>query len=76
MVVYDIAPPYKQNWTFLKLVLDSESARRRKFVLTTANEKLLREVVGEDMQVYEIAEKPDNLESILNAVRRTLNEAS
>jgi DNA-binding NtrC family response regulator len=74
VVVYDIAPPYKQNWTFLKLVLDSDTARRRKFVFTTANKQLLREATGEDMDVYEIAEKPDNLDAILNAVKRTLNE--
>ena len=70
VIIYDIAPPYLENWTFLKLILQTEAAAGRKFVLTTANERLLRDVAGADIEVFEIAEKPDNLNAILNAVKR------
>jgi CheY-like chemotaxis protein len=70
VIIYDIAPPYHENWNFLKLVLDTDVAKGRKFVLTTANERLLREAAGKDIEVFEIAEKPDNLNAILTAVRR------
>jgi len=70
VIIYDIAPPYLENWTFLKLILQTEAAAGRKFVLTTANERLLREVAGADIDMLEIAEKPDNLNAILNAVKR------
>ena len=70
VIIYDIAPPYLENWTFLKLILQTEAAAGRKFVLTTANERLLRDVAGAGIEVFEIAEKPDNLNAILNAVKR------
>jgi CheY-like chemotaxis protein len=73
VVVYDIAPPYRENWNFLKLVLDTETAKKRRFVVTTANLRLLREAAGEAIQVIEIAEKPDNLEQILQAVKQAVS---
>ena len=72
IIVDDIAPPYLENWNFLKLILDTETAKRRKFVLTTANEKLLKEVVGDSVNFFELSEKPANLEAVLSAVKRSI----
>jgi len=74
-VIYDIAPPYRENWNFLKLILDTHSAKRRCFVLTTANERLLRDVVGHQITVLEISEKPYSLDSILRAVQSSIKAA-
>src|SRR5438309_1740826 len=74
-VIYDIAPPYRENWNFLKLILDTQSAKRRHFILTTANERLLRDVVGNQIKVSEISEKPYTLESILNTVKSSIKAA-
>src|SRR5687767_6306113 len=46
VVVYDVSIPYEKNWTFLRLLLDSETMRGRKVVLTTTNKKRLEELVG------------------------------
>jgi hypothetical protein len=56
----------------LKLILDTETAKTRKFVLTTANEKLLRDVVGDGVNFFELSEKPSILESVLSAVKRSI----
>lgn len=46
VIIYDISIPYEKNWTFLRLLLDSESMRGRKLVLTTTNKRRLDELVG------------------------------
>ena len=71
-IVYDIAPPYLENWNFLKLVLNLDAMKNRKVVLTTANEKLLREVTGNEVSLFELSEKPYTLEAIVDAVKRSL----
>src|SRR5215211_2277082 len=37
VLVYDISIPYDKNWTFLRLLLDTDHMRGRKVVLTTTN---------------------------------------
>ena len=43
VIVYDVSIPYDKNWTFLRLLLDSESMHGRKVVLTTTNKNRLEE---------------------------------
>jgi hypothetical protein len=52
----------------LRLLLDSESMRGRKVVLTTTNKKRLEELVGAT-DAFEIVGKPYDLEQIVNAVK-------
>lgn len=51
MIVYDVSIPYEKNWAFLRLLLDSESMRGRKVVLTTTNKQRLEELVGAHRRV-------------------------
>ena len=71
VIVYDIAPPYRDNWTFLQLILSSEAMKKRRFVFTTANKQLLQEIVGQTLDAFEISEKPYALNSIVEAVKRS-----
>ena len=71
VIVYDIAPPYRENWTFFQLLHNTEAAKNRSFVLTTANKQLLKETAGPGIDVFEVSEKPDTLESIVKAVQRS-----
>jgi len=71
VIVYDISIPYDQNWTFLRLLLDTESMRGRKVVVTTTNKDRLEELVG-PTQAIEIVGKPYDLERIVGAVKSAM----
>jgi DNA-binding NarL/FixJ family response regulator len=73
-IIYDIAIPYEQNWTFLKLLLDSEHMRGRKVVLTTTNKKRLEELVG-PTDALEIVGKPYDIDEIVRAVKAALGKS-
>src|ERR1041384_4467340 len=54
VILYDIGPPYGESWAFLQTLLSLEQVKDRKFVLTTTNEKVLRQIIGADPPVFEI----------------------
>jgi DNA-binding NarL/FixJ family response regulator len=72
VMVYDISIPYDENWTFLKLLLDSEHMRGRRVVVTTTNKKRLEELVG-PTDAFEIVGKPYDIDKIVEAVKAALN---
>lgn len=74
VLVYDVAIPYDNNWTFLKLLLDSEHMRGRKVVVTTTNKKRLEELVG-PTDAFEIVGKPYDIDAIVRAVKTALGKA-
>lgn len=73
-IIYDITIPYDKNWTFLKLLLDSEHMRGRKVVLTTTNKKRLEELVG-PTDAFEIVGKPYDIDEIVRAVKTALGKS-
>ena len=73
VIIFDITPPYGENWEFLQMLLQDDAAKNREFVLTTANERLLKEIAGPDIDAFEISEKPYDIHVIVEAVRRKLN---
>ena len=59
VMVYDVAPPYDTNWTFLRLMRNSKVMQGRAFVVTTTNKRALEELIGPN----------DAVELALQAVR-------
>ena len=51
VVIFDLSPPYDQNWDFFKVMRDHNSMWGRGVVLTTTNKNRLDEVLGEDSYV-------------------------
>jgi DNA-binding NtrC family response regulator len=74
VIVYDISLPYEQNWTFLRLLLDTESMQGRRVVVTTTNKSRLDELVG-PTDAIEIVGKPYDLDRIVEAVKNALATA-
>jgi DNA-binding response OmpR family regulator len=74
VIVYDVSIPYEKNWAFLRLLLDSDSMRGRKVVLTTTNKQRLEELVG-PTDAFEIVGKPYDLDQIVGAVKAKIGKA-
>ncbi len=72
IVVYDVGHPYKENWTFLKLLMSTEAGKSTKFFLTTTNKTLLRKAAGSDIDVFELSEKPYDIDVMVESVKRLL----
>ena len=71
VIIYDIAPPYEENWKFFQLVKDSKEAEGRQFILTTTNKAALHKLVGE-IDAIEILGKPFDLDEIATVARQKL----
>jgi DNA-binding response OmpR family regulator len=71
VVIFDISPPYAPNWTFFRLLHNLKAMEGRPIVLTTTNRQALEAVAG-GLEVFELIEKPYDLDTILQAVRQGL----
>ena len=71
VLIYDISPPYEENWSFLNLLISSDEMRGRRVVVTTTNKGVLDELVGHT-DAIEIHGKPYDLEIIVSAVERAV----
>jgi DNA-binding response OmpR family regulator len=75
VVIFDISPPYWENWRFFKTLRDGKAMEGRGMVLTTTNRKRLDETVGEDSDAFEIVGKPYDLDQIKGAIHLALKRA-
>jgi DNA-binding response OmpR family regulator len=64
VVVFDISPPYDENWKFFKTMRDSDMMRGRGLVLTTTNKSRLDEVLGADSHALEVVGKSEDMKQI------------
>ena len=76
VVIFDISPPYDENWQFFKTMRDSEVMRGRGSVLTTTNKNRLDEVLGTDSQALEVVGKPKDLKEIQGAIAAETQKAN
>ena len=75
VVIFDISPPYEQNWTFFRTFRDDAAMQGRGLVLTTTNKDRLDEVVGHDSRAIEVVGKPYDLQQIMTAIAVALGQA-
>jgi DNA-binding NtrC family response regulator len=71
VIIYDIAPPYDENWKFFQVIKDSKEAEGRQFILTTTNKAALEKLVGE-IGAIEILGKPFDLDEVVTVARKKL----
>jgi hypothetical protein len=64
VVVFDISPPYDENWKYYTTMRDSDAMRGRGSVLTTTNKNRLDEVLGSDSHALEVVGRPKDLKLI------------
>jgi DNA-binding response OmpR family regulator len=75
VVIFDISPPYRENWAFFKTLRNGTGMEGRGLVLTTTNKERLDETVGKDSEAFEIVGKPYDLDQIQTAIRDALKAA-
>ena len=68
VVVYDIGPPYEENWEIFQ-VCRATSMRDRRFVITSANPARVERLAGRDERIFEIVDQPFDLDNIVHAVK-------
>jgi DNA-binding response OmpR family regulator len=68
VVIFDISPPYQENWDFFKTLRNVKAMEGRGLVLTTTNKKRLDETAGKDSEAFEIVGKPYDLDQIKIAI--------
>lgn len=76
VVVYDIAPPYEQNWRLFQHFRSLPAFRYAKYLLTTTNIERVHEVIGETPVMYEIVGKPFDLARVVDEVKRIIADDS
>jgi DNA-binding NarL/FixJ family response regulator len=69
VVIFDISPPYDENWKFFKTMRDANEMVGRGSVLTTTNKDRLDEVLGTDSHALEVVGKVEDLSLIAEAIK-------
>ena len=75
VVIFDISPPYDQNWQFFKTMRDAKTMKGRGMILTTTNKNRLDEVLGEDSHALEVVGRPKDLNEIDAAIKEETRKA-
>ena len=69
VVIFDISPPYAENWAFFLTVRDAAEMHGRGVVLTTTNKRQLDELSGEDSYAFEVTGTLMNRALILQEIQ-------
>src|SRR5580692_2526773 len=75
VVIFDLSPPYDENWKFFKTMRDAKTMKGRGVVLTTTNKARLDEVLGEDSHALEVVGRPRDLQQIDVAIKAETRKA-
>jgi DNA-binding response OmpR family regulator len=75
VVIFDLSPPYDENWRFFKTMRDAKTMQGRGMVLTTTNKARLDEVLGEDSHALEVVGRPTELQQIDGAIKAETRRA-
>jgi DNA-binding response OmpR family regulator len=68
VVIFDISPPYEENWLFFTVLRDRQAMKGRGLILTTPNKARLDETMGKDSAAAEIVGKPYDLDQLKVAI--------
>lgn len=72
-ILYDIPPPYAENWAFYQDVRALPAARPHRFIVTTTNKRVLEALAG-PTDAIEFIGKPFDLAEIAERVHAALGE--
>jgi hypothetical protein len=76
VVIFDLSPPYDENWRYFKTMRDANTMKGRGVVLTTTNKNRLDEVLGEDSLALEVVGRAKDLGEIDAAIKSETRSAA
>lgn len=71
-IIFDIPPPYDDNWTVVSTLRRLPIMQHRGVVITTTHKVHLERLAGESTGAVEIIGKPNDTQDVLEAVKREL----
>ena len=73
VIVYDVAPPYPNNWLLFQHIASLPAMQQRTFVLTTTNKAHVEKLAsGAKLPIFEIVGTPYDLGELVEEVRQAL----
>ena len=73
VIVYDVAPPYENNWRLFQHIRALAIMEGIQYVITTTNARQIEQYAkGDEHRIYEIVGKPFDLGEIVTAVKEAL----
>ena len=69
VVVYDIGPPYAENWAMFEQLRARPLMCERRFVITTVNATEVERLAAHDERVFEVVDKDSDLGELVHAVK-------
>jgi DNA-binding response OmpR family regulator len=72
IIIYDIPPPYEENWRFFLLLRNLKITQGKHFILTTTNKSAIEKLIG-NIETIEIYGKPYDLKEVVTAVKLAIN---
>ena len=70
VVIYDLAIPYEDNWTFFETLRKLPEARKQRFILTTVNKRVLEQRIGQKDVIELQGGRADDLDPLLEQVKK------
>jgi hypothetical protein len=67
-VIYDIAIPYDDNWTFFQTLRKLPESQRRQFIVTTVNKRVMDQLVGPTDVIELQGGHADDFDPVIDAV--------
>src|SRR3984893_4507414 len=75
VVIFDLSPPYDENWRFFKTMRDAQALKGRGMVLMPANKNRLDEFLGEHSHAREVVGRTKDLQQIDAAIKAETSKA-
>lgn len=73
VVLYDIAPPYPNNWLLFQHVVSLPSFQGKALVVTTTNKAQMDKLAaGSGFRLFEVIGTPYNLDELVDEVRQAM----
>ena len=72
-ILYDIPPPYDENWAFYQRARALPEARPHRFIVTTTNREILEQSSG-PLDAIEFVGRPFDLDEIAARVKAALTD--